>query len=92
MSRCEKCHRWVTSAPSPEVDHKGGNHGVNCQLPHRPHPCDFLDKNGGNCQAIPAPENVLVDVSTDGGVSQDEESVQRQAALSQLGLGDDARK
>ena len=58
MRLCPGCHRYVTSAPSPDLGHGEVSPGVKCNLPHHPHPCPWLDRHGQPCtyrHSPPAP-------------------------------------
>ena len=47
---CVNCHRYITGAPDPSVDHSGGAPGTQCSLPHHPQPCPGTDRRGHDCQ------------------------------------------
>ena len=49
MHQCSKCHRYVTGAPSPGLDHQGGVQGPLCALPHHPPICTWTDTRGNPC-------------------------------------------
>ena len=49
MRQCSKCHRYVTGAPSPGLDHQGGVQGPLCALPHHPPICTWTDTRGNPC-------------------------------------------
>ena len=61
MRLCPGCHRYVTSAPSPDLGHGEVSPGVKCNLPHHPHPCPWLDCHDQPCtyqHPPPAPPSV----------------------------------
>ena len=49
QTQCISCHRFLTGAPQPEVDHQGAPHGSLCTLPHHPDPCEWHDEQGNPC-------------------------------------------
>ena len=54
MRQCQVCHRFITGANSPDVDHHACPPGRgNCDLPHHPQPCPFVDDRGAPCDHVP---------------------------------------
>ena len=49
MRQCVTCHRFVTGAPDPSVDHTEGTSGPLCVLSHHPPPCPMVDRHGNPC-------------------------------------------
>ena len=49
QTQCGSCHRYLTRAPHPDVDHQGAPHGSLCTLEHHPPPCAWVDENGVGC-------------------------------------------
>ena len=47
---CPTCHRFITGAPEPSLDHSEGASGHLCVLPHHPPPCPGTDRHGNPCQ------------------------------------------
>ena len=49
QTQCHSCHRYLTGAPHPDVDHQGAPHGSLCTLEHHPPPCAWVDESGAGC-------------------------------------------
>ena len=54
MRQCKVCHRYITGAPHPDVDHHASPPGQGlCFLPHHPLPCPFKDEHDNPCTFEP---------------------------------------
>ena len=54
VRQCVSCHKFVTGAPHPDVGHQDGPAGPECNLPHHPPPCPWVnDRTGQPCSYIP---------------------------------------
>ena len=55
VRRCTTCHRYVTGAPTPDLDHGGVGSGPDCTLEHHTASCDWEDDRriGVTCSYFP---------------------------------------
>ena len=48
VKRCSKCHKFISGAPTPELEHTGV-FGPECQGAHHPDPCSYMSKENSPC-------------------------------------------
>ena len=48
VRRCTGCHRYISGAPTPDLEHNG-KYGSDCQAEHHPDPCDYIHREHGAC-------------------------------------------
>ena len=61
VRQCSECHRFITGAPNPDVDHNAPAPGRGaCTLSHHPPPCPFVSEHGVPCTHSYTSEDLII--------------------------------
>ena len=96
MRQCITCHRFITGASEPSVDHSEGASGPLCILTHHPDPCPMIDRHGIEChfhaQVAAALADPVNDLGGSGGQQQEVLLLQQQLEQIQKERDDDRKR
>ena len=82
VKRCSKCHRYISGAPSQDLEHSGP-FGPDCTGEHHPNPCNYVHKEDGACSFYSGDIDIQDETSTGANVQGGNQSVQNMSGFNQ---------